>query len=94
MEAIPRQEAGGYSNGTTFFVWWSPAGRSWRRGRERSSTPTNEGKKRPERARRTLPPAVGKDEVPGPNPGSSSKEQFLISVLLADIRNLFYVCWF
>ena len=52
------------------------------------------GQKTPGKGPADTPPAVGKDEVPGPNPGSSSKEQFLISVLLADIRNLFYVCWF
>ena len=33
--------------------------------------------------------AIGKDEVPGPNPGSSSTKKFLIYVLLAEIRGFF-----
>ncbi len=33
--------------------------------------------------------AIGKDEVPGPNPGSSSKKKFLIYVLSAKIRGFF-----
>ena len=33
--------------------------------------------------------AIGKDEVPGPNPGSSSMKKFLIYVLLAEIRGFF-----
>ena len=33
--------------------------------------------------------AVGKDEVPGPNPGSSSMKKFLIYVLSAKIRGFF-----
>ncbi len=32
---------------------------------------------------------IGKDEVPGPNPGSSSMKKFLIYVLLAEIRGFF-----
>ena len=32
---------------------------------------------------------LGKDEVPGPNPGSSSTKKFLIYVLLAEIRDFF-----
>ena len=32
---------------------------------------------------------LGKDEVPGPNPGSSSMKKFLIYVLLAEIRGFF-----
>ena len=36
-----------------------------------------------------LPGAVGKDEVPGPNPGSSSMKKFLISSIIDEIRNFF-----
>ena len=33
--------------------------------------------------------AVGKDEVPGPNPGSSSMKKFLKSLVLSGFRNFF-----